>query len=131
MSEVIKKAHWTTRRRDLQVQRKVSRFTSLSKLNDIRYRPALQSLARLTILSERAYAHLKDRKSLLDEHGELCRSIDVARRLIDSQTALLKQLGLTPNSSVAEPDDFEAAFERIETMKKARDTHVKPNGNGA
>src|SRR5271154_6073128 len=69
------------KKRDAQVRRVVQRYAEIADLRDVKYRPALQSLARVSILAERAYQHLKDRKSLLTDDGELCPSIDVFRRL--------------------------------------------------
>ena len=108
--------------RDEQVRRKVARFVEISNLADLRFRPALASLARITILLERAYAHLKARKSLLNDCGELCLSIDVFRRLAETQSSLLKAAGLLPNIVSADNSgkEIEAAFERIEAMKRAR-----------
>ena len=87
------------RKRDQQVRRVVQRFAQLADLRDLKYRPALASLAKVTLLAERCYEHLRDRKSLLTEKGELCPSIDTFRRLIDSQSALLDQMGLTPRAA--------------------------------
>lgn len=106
--------------RDNQINGRVLRFAALSSLQDLRWRPALQSLARITLLMERSYAVLKERKSLLDERGELCPSIDVFRRLVDSQAGLLKAVGLMPTAVLPEPLDkeIEAAFQRIEAIKR-------------
>ncbi|MGO9449995.1 MAG: hypothetical protein ACLQDV_02945 [Candidatus Binataceae bacterium] len=43
------------KRRDKQIAGHVQWLTELSALTDMRWRPALQTLARVTILMERAY----------------------------------------------------------------------------
>ncbi len=119
------------RKKDTQVRRLVRRFEGLARLDDPRFRPALQSLARLTLLLERSYEHLKGRESLLNEKGELCTSVDVIRRLCESQASLLKMMGLTPTSVLPDQPDreIEAAYERITAMKRERgDGDVEPNG---
>jgi hypothetical protein len=111
-----------SKRRDEQIRRKVQSLSELSNLADMKYRPVLQSLARISILTGRAYAHLKARKSLLNDDGELCNSIDAYRRLEETRLTLLKALGLTPSAVLPNGDgqEFEAAFERIEKMKVVR-----------
>ena len=117
-------AKWR-KRRDAQVNGRARRFAELSSLEDLKWRPALQTLARISLLAERAYQVLKERPSLLDEHGELCKSIDAFRRLAETQAVLLKAVGLMPGSTVAESPDkeIEAAYQRIESLKRV-------NGNG-
>jgi hypothetical protein len=63
---------------------------------------------------------LRERESLLDKDGELCKSIDVFRRLAETQAVLLKSVGLVPGASLPYlPDgEVEAAFERIEAIKR-------------
>ena len=109
-------------KRDEQVRRVVARFAQLADLEDLKYRPALRSLSKTTLLLERCYERLRDRKDLTNAKGELCASIDTFRRLADSQFAMLKAVGLLPNAPLPSADDFDAAFERIEGMKKLRDT---------
>jgi hypothetical protein len=87
------------RRKDKQVAGVAQNFARLTGLEDVKFRPALMSLARVSLLAERAYQVLKERDSLLDEHGELCKSIDVFRRLAESQANLLDLLGLTPRAA--------------------------------
>ncbi|HUY28569.1 MAG TPA: hypothetical protein VMV27_14250 [Candidatus Binataceae bacterium] len=88
----------------------------------MRYRPALQATARLSILLDTAYEHLKARESLLDENDELSSLLDTYRRLSDSFLAALKSLGLTKTSILPDGDrSFDAVFSRIARAKKARD----------
>jgi len=110
-------------KRDAQVRRIVQRYAEIANLRDLRYRPVLASLARISILAERAYGHLKARKSLLADDGELCASIDVFRRLAATQLDLLKAVGLLPTSVLPDRDgqELEAAYERIEKMKVVRE----------
>ncbi len=112
--------------RDEQVRRRVVYFAGVSGLTDLKFRPALQALARLSMLTERSYEHLKGRESLLGADGELCRSLDTFRRLVDSQSTLLLRLGLMPGAEMREPD-FEAAFSRVAALQKV-DDGPKPNG---
>jgi hypothetical protein len=116
------------RRKDKQVAGVAQNFARLTGLEDVKYRPALLSLARVSLLCERSYQVLKDRNSLLDADGELCKSIDVFRRLAETQSVLLKSLGLMPGSPVAESADkeIEAACVRIEALKR-----VHTNGKSA
>ena len=113
--------------RDAQVKRKVSRYVSITQLRDVRFRPLLNTLARVTILLERTYAHLRDRENLASQSGELTRSIDTVRRLADTQLRFLQAIGLTPMSSMPEPlrdgsdDGIEAALTRMERIKVIRD----------
>ncbi len=108
------------------MRRKVSaliRLSGNSILTDPKYRPALQTAARLTLLVDRAYETLKSRASLLDDDGELVSSLDVFRRLADSQLAALKAVGLMPTSVLpdsAGAGSLDAVFERIGRAKKAR-----------
>jgi hypothetical protein len=113
-----------TRKRDQKIRRLVRHFQNLSNLADLRYRPALQTAARLTLLVDRAYELLKDRKSLLDEDGELSSSLDTFRRLCDSQLAALKSLGLSPTSVIPEhaaDKSLDAVYQRIAATKRTRD----------
>jgi hypothetical protein len=110
-------------RRDQQARRQLAKLVKLSGLDDVRYRPALANLARITLLLQRSYETLRQRESLLNEDGELCSSIDVVRRLAGTQADLLKQLGLMPTSVL--PDDragsLDAVFERISKVRKVRE----------
>jgi hypothetical protein len=56
------------------------RSAGLAGLEDLKWRPALQTLARVTLLVDRTYTILKERDSLIGKDGDLCRSIDVFRR---------------------------------------------------
>lgn len=110
------------KKRDQQIQRLVTRYADLAHLDDPRYRPALGSLARVSLLLERSYEHLKNRDSLLGENGELCSSIDTVRRLASTHADLLRQLGLMPTSVVPNHADnaMDAVYERISKISKSR-----------
>ena len=115
-------------KRDQQVRRAVRRLATIAPhLADPRYRPALQSLARITLLVDRAYETLRDRP-LLDENGELRPSLDTLRRMIGTQSDLLKAVGLMPTS--VQPDSqhktLDAVFERIEKVRQQRDEKQNP-----
>jgi len=116
-----------TRKRDQKIRRAVRRLATIGNLTDLRYRPALQATARLSILLDTAYEHLKARESLLDENDELSSSLDTYRRLSDSFLAALKSLGLTPTSVLPDGDrSLDAVFERIGKAKRAREK--EPDG---
>ena len=106
------------------------RLIETTSLTDLRYRPLLAPLARISILVEQSFETLKKRESLLDAKGELCSSIDTVRRLLDSQVGMLRLAGLTP-TAVLPPDsrEYEAVFDRIEKMKTVR--NEQPNGKVA
>jgi hypothetical protein len=108
-------------KRDSQVRNRMRRLVETTSLTDLRYRPLLASLARISILVEQGFETLKQRKSLLGDDGEICRSVDSVRRLLDSQVSMLRLAGLTP-TAIAPPDgkEFEAVFDRIEKMKTVR-----------
>jgi hypothetical protein len=112
-----------TRKRDQKIRRLVRHIQNLSNLADPRYRPALQTAARLTLLVDRAYELLKD-KSLLEDDGSMYSGLDVFRRLCDSQLAALKSLGLLPTSVIPEnaaDKSLDAVYQRIAATKKTRD----------
>jgi hypothetical protein len=84
------------RYRDEQIRRGVRKARRLAPhLENAIFLPLLQSFCRVSLLLERGYQSLRDR-SLLDEEGELCASIDIVRRLAETQTRLAEKLGLTP-----------------------------------
>jgi hypothetical protein len=87
------------RKKDKIVWGLAANYGEITGLKDLKFRPALLSLARITLLAERAYKVLKDRDSLLDDKGELCASIDVFRRLALGQLQMLEMCGLTPKSA--------------------------------
>ncbi len=108
------------KRKGRQVTALSIRFGALAGLADLKWRPALATLARVTLTLDRAYWVLKERESLLDKDGELCKSIDVFRRLAETQSVLLKAVGLVPGATLPTlPDgEIEAAYERIEALKR-------------
>lgn len=114
------------RRRDEQVRRAVRRLATIAPhLADLKYRPALQSLARISLLVDRAYETLKGR-SLLDENGELRPSLDTLRRLIGTQSDLLKAVGLMPTSILPDGHQhrtMDAVFARIAKVREQREEH--------
>ncbi len=84
------------RHRDEQIRRGVRKARRLAPhLDNPVFLPLLQSFCCISLLLERGYQSLRDR-SLLDDEGELCASIDVVRRLAETQTRLAEKLGLTP-----------------------------------
>jgi len=111
-----------TRKRDEQVRRKVRSIARLGNLADLRYRPALQSLARLMLLGDRLYLTLKD-SDLVKEDGSAIGALESYVRICNSTGTLLKSLGLLPTSIL--PDDragsLDAVFERISKVRKVRE----------
>lgn len=96
------------------------RYAGLAGLEDLKWRPALQTLARVTLLVDRTYSVLKERETLIGKDGDLCRSIDVFRRLAETQPVLLKSVGLIPGAPMPTlPDgEIEAAYQRIDALKR-------------
>jgi hypothetical protein len=112
------------RKRDQKIRRLVRHIEKLSNLSNPRYRPALQTAARLTLLVDKTYELLKERNSLLNEDGEISSSLDAFRRLCDSQLAALKSLGLLPTSILPEnaaDKSLDAVYQRIAATKRTRD----------
>jgi hypothetical protein len=108
------------RNRDMKVRRRAMRLGNLADLTDLRYRPILADVALVGLLLENAYAAIQKRESLLNESGEICSSVDTIRRLADSYAGLLKLIGLTPLSVTDPKASLDAAFERINSMRKVR-----------
>lgn len=104
-------------RRDQQIRRAVSRLrTFVPALDRPEYLPLLRSYARITLLIERSYELLRD-GSLVDENGELRASLDTIRRLMSTQAALGRELGLSPSAArsvIRQPKDLAAAFAEAE-----------------
>ena len=126
-SALVRAGVWKLQR-DAQLRRIVQRYAELADLKDLKFRPALQTLAKLSLLLERSYMHLKQRKTLIDEDNELTKSIDVLRRLADSQFAMLKAIGLLPNAPLPQEPELDAVYDRIENMKRARNGDGKQEG---
>jgi phage terminase small subunit len=83
-------------KKDQQTRRIVRRLQrACPHLDAPEYTPILRSYARLTLLIERAYARLRD-GDIMDRAGEIRHSVDTLRRLMLTQTALARELGLTP-----------------------------------
>ena len=85
------------RTRDQQIRRLVRRLqVEVPHLDDWRFLPLLRSYARLSLLLERSYQVIRDSETLLGEDGEIRSSIDVIRRMSETQSRLAEKLGLTP-----------------------------------
>jgi hypothetical protein len=95
----IARAKQLRRRKDKMVNGVAQHYAAITNLTDIKFRLALVSLARITLLAERAYEVLKNRHSLLNDKGELCESNDSFRRLALGQVQMLDMLGLTPRAA--------------------------------
>lgn len=111
-------------RHDHELAKIARRFRRLDRtLDDPRMGPALRVLARVHSLAEEVTARLAD-MGLLDEDGELKPSLEMARRLADTEMRLLGALGLTPAAMRAgrarPPIDFDAVYARIEEARRAR-----------
>ena len=66
-------------------------------LAELKYRPMLLSLCRITILIERAYSAIAEDDNLMSATtGELRGSLGTLTGLISQQTKLLNSLGLSP-----------------------------------
>jgi phage terminase small subunit len=91
---ICRKSHQTIR--DRQIWR-IVRGLQLANphLDDRSFLAVLRSYARLSLLIERGYTHLKER-GIVNARGELRDSVDTVRRLMLTQAALARELGLTP-----------------------------------
>jgi hypothetical protein len=110
--------------RDAQTRRVMYRLAKITGLPDVKYRPVLLALARVSVLASRSFKYIKDRESLGDSDGNLINAIDTFRRLTSTQLDLLKAVGLTPSSLLStDRNDREilAAVERIENLTDARE----------
>ena len=91
--------------RDDAVRRLAHKLVQLVPAIDApEYRPLILNYARLAILSEKAYAHLKE-VGLIDDKGELRNSINTYRQLAGALQSAARELGLTPTmaASLAKP----------------------------
>jgi phage terminase small subunit len=76
-------------------------------LNEVQYRPLVLNYARVAILCERAYLHLKE-GTLIDQSGELRASLDRYRNLVKELRNCARELGLSPSTAtlLAKPVQF-------------------------
>jgi phage terminase small subunit len=105
--------------RDDAVRRLARKLVQLVPAIDApEYRPLILNYARLAILSEKAYAHLKE-AGLIDDKGELRNSINTYRQLAGALQSAARELGLTPTmaASLAKP----VAFLDLESMRDNED----------
>ncbi len=87
-------------KRDMQVRAAIRRLRSLAgHLEDRRYLPLLRSFCEISLLIEKSYSHLRDESLISAETGEIRGSVDVLRRLMDTQRGLARELGLSPTIS--------------------------------
>lgn len=103
-----------TRKRDERVRRAArSLLVVAPHLDDPKYRPLIQSFARLSILSIDAFDHLR-RVGITNNEGELRGSVDTFQRLAMAQLRLADKLHLTPAAfgkmAKAKPIDLAAAM---------------------
>lgn len=94
------------RQRDQQVRRAIRSLRRLAgHLEDQRYLPLLRSYCEVSLLIERAYAELRDKPLINPETQEIRSSVDTLRRLVDTQRAAARDLGLAPSvaSAMAKP----------------------------
>jgi hypothetical protein len=113
-------------KRDQRVRRACRQVTIVAPhLDDPKYRPLVQSFARLSILSIDAFDHLR-RVGITNDEGELRASVDSFQRLAMAQLRLAEKLGLTPAAlgklGKSRPVDLAAAMaaEVVEDGKDAR-----------
>jgi hypothetical protein len=112
---------------DSEVEERQAALARIAGLRELRWQPALRALSHLSLIEERAYANLRGR-DLDGVDGELCRSVDTIRKLIETQFDLFEKLGLTPNSE-AQPDAADkalpAVYRRIEQIRETRKQHER------
>lgn len=83
------------RRRDQRVRRKKQQILVGAPHLEDAFRPLLESLARVTLLTEDGYEFLR-KNGLVNEQGELRSSVDTVQRLMSTQLKLANALGLSP-----------------------------------
>ena len=66
-------------------------------LDNAAFGPLLQSFGRISLLLADAYEEIRS-EDLVASDGELRSSIDVVRRLADTQLKLAEKLGMTPST---------------------------------
>lgn len=106
-------------KRDEGVRRLARKLVQLVPAIDaVEYRPLVLNYARLAILAEKAYAHLKE-AGLIDDKGELRNSINIYRKLAGQLQSAARELGLTPTTaaSLAKP----VKVLDLESMRDAED----------
>jgi hypothetical protein len=73
------------RKRDQRVRRACRQVLVVAPhLDDAKYRPLIQSFARISILGSDAFELLRER-GLVNDDGELRSSVDVFQRLVNTQ----------------------------------------------
>src|SRR6516165_2737953 len=115
----ISNARLKAAQRDKQIERMVGKWKRVSPiLDEARYTPQLRGLSMVTLMMECVYNELRKRGSLINPvTGEAYHSVDLVRRLAETQKNLASELGLTPRSAalVAKPVDdiLQEASERV------------------
>lgn len=93
--------------------------------------PCARAWAEFEILGANVFAELIA-NGVTNAEGEPRRLLTELRQLRQTQLAYERELGMTPAAKVAikasGATNLEAAFERIENMKKVRDTDGPSNG---
>jgi len=90
------------RRRDELIRASIRRLRRLdSRLDDARYLPLLRSYCEISLLIEMGYAAIRDGPILSPETNELRSSLDLLRRMMDTQRSLGRELGLSPSLAAA------------------------------
>lgn len=88
--------------RDEQIRRFVRKLQRIAPvLHDAKYAAGVRAYGMVTLLLERAYAELKDKPLINPATGEIRPSVDVVRRLAETQKSLGRELCLTPEASVS------------------------------
>lgn len=87
--------------------------TLVPSLDQPEWRPLVLTYCRIAVLAQRAYDHLRQ-SGLLDEEGELKKSLETYRRLAGELRAQARELGLSPSVAASlmkqKPIDFVAAM---------------------
>lgn len=111
-------------KRDQQVRRAVTHLRNLvPHLDKPEFLPLVRSFVRVTLLIERAYEVLRDGK-IVDDAGELRSSLTSINTLMKTQSALARELGLSPSSlksigtqrQTLDLEAIRAAFKEVEDV---------------
>jgi hypothetical protein len=85
-------------KKDQRVRRAIRKAIEIAPhLDEQVFTPILEGFARVSILFQDAYESIRN-QSLIGPDGELRSSIEVVRRLAETQARLAERLGLTPGT---------------------------------
>lgn len=124
------------RLRDARIQRfRKGLLEAAPNLDDDKYRPVVESFARLTIMIVDSYEFITKSGIIAPKSGELRPSMTVLRQLMDSQLRMAIVFGVTPAAEASDTIDLSLVGERVrklvEKQSKLREQYDDSStGNG-